>query len=381
MSAALTAASLSTAAAAADYRVEYRAYSAAIEAGDVDAATLHGEKAWRLAEVELGENGNTAALAVNYGQLVAETAPTKAAEAFDRAIVLAERGFGDFDVWDLRLRARLAHFHADPEKRSNNEALAAALDQYRAAGGPPTYDSALSAQRLAAAESAKGSKSDLRKATTLADAAVADARVLDPVEIALLRDSLMLAAITRIAPRERNAKELGAAVLMLDEAISLFPAQNGIDKFDRRLGKALAWRVVVGSIVDSIGSSHELITGSRIRHGEDLEDAVAKAEAASPFRKYGVTWATSRPETCTVEWKERKPPAFPSEKAKNGEIGAAVIGYDLVGDRVSRAIVLGEVGEFGEEARRSTSEWTLSKPVPAECGVNLLSTFVFAIVG
>ena len=368
--------------AAADYRAAYRAYTAAMEAGDYAAAEREAENAWRLAETELGDNPNTAVLAVNYAQLVAESAPAKAAEAYERALALAEKGVSDLDPDDLKLRARLARFYAAPAGKgeAEAEALAAALAAYRAAGGPPSHESAHASLRLATDAAAKGGDRNLEKAASLADAAAADARALDRADTRLLREALTIAGVARTARRERKAEDIAEAVLLLDEAISLYPPQRAIDAFDPELGYVLAWRAAVGAVANSLGGAPRVSTGTRIPEGENLKLALEQAARRSPYSDSGVKWAQPHPETCEINWEKREPAEYPRIKLRSGDIGSAVIGYDLEGTRVVRAVILGEVGDFGEASRKAALAWTLAEPVAPECARNLITNFAFVIV-
>ena len=49
----------------AEYLIEYRAFRAALEAGDTVRATAHAETAWQAAEELLGDDPQTATLAYN----------------------------------------------------------------------------------------------------------------------------------------------------------------------------------------------------------------------------------------------------------------------------------------------------------------------------
>ena len=71
-----------------DYKAEYKAYNAAIEAGDEAEAIKRAEAAWQAAETELGDNQTTAILAYNYASLIYDKQPEKTTAAINRVMAL-----------------------------------------------------------------------------------------------------------------------------------------------------------------------------------------------------------------------------------------------------------------------------------------------------
>jgi hypothetical protein len=365
----------------ADHREEYKAYQAALAAGDSAAAVAHAKKAWQDAELEIHDHKNTAVLAYNYGQEVSATDPAAAAAAFDRALHLTEIGVASLDEKDVRLRAALSHVEADPGAQAARKTLTSALTAYREQGGAASDASSRGWALIASAEMSGGGDAALARAALLADNAVADARSMSPPSTRMLIEALFVAAVARIAGSHRREEDVTAAVVMLDEAISLFPPQVDIATFDRLLARSIAWRAAIDALVKSIGSEPKVTTGARLPGGKDLKDAYQKAIANNTPYVERIQWRDPSPAGCKLDWAKRDPPAFPQSSLANGYIGAALVGYDVVGAEISNAVVLADLHDtgFGEAAIKSIAKWKLAEPVAPECGRHRLSVFQFAI--
>jgi hypothetical protein len=364
----------------ADYREEYKSYQAALAAGDVAAAAVHAKNAWRDAEQALRDHKDTAILAYNYGQAVAATDPAAAAMAFDRALHLTEIRVASLDEKDVRLRAALSHLEADPKANAAAKELKSALATYREQGGAPTDASARGWAFAAASEISRGGDVALARAAPLADNAVTDARAMSPPSTRTLIEALFTAAVARIAGSHRREEEVIAAVVMLDEAISLFPPQTDIATFDRLLAKSIAWRAAIDALVRSSGSEWGRL-GTRLPGGGDLKEAYEKSIANRTPYLERIRWRDPSPADCKLDWARRDPPEFPRSSLARGYIGATLVGYEVVGTEISNPVVLADLHEtgFGDAAIKSMTMWELAEPAAPGCGQHMLAVFQFTI--
>lgn len=90
------------------YLTEYRAFRAALDAGDRARAKVHAESAWQAAEAALGDDPQTATLAYNYSRRVLFDDADRARHALRRVI----RPVAGISSPRSRSRSTDAVFHA-----------------------------------------------------------------------------------------------------------------------------------------------------------------------------------------------------------------------------------------------------------------------------
>lgn len=358
---ALTALAVATPAAA-DYKTRYDDYRKAFEAGDLAKAVDHTQKAWREAEIALGDHKTTAILALNYANVVYDTDPAKALAAFERALAITEKGIGALNAAELRLNIAVARVAADRRDDGDVDILHSMLDAHKESGAAATYYTAEGWKIIALSEFRKGRYYAARKAS---DRALVDAETLDPRPGRLIAEALTLGAVADLMNESRrDGKQIAEAIERLDRAIVMFPMQESIDTIDPLLAKALLWRATAGAIARSGGSSETLRSVD-----EDL-DADARARM-----KMKDTPA------CPVDWERQDKPAYPAEAKNDDEVGAVLIGFDLLGDRIERTVVIAEHsgGAFKDAALSAMKTWRTKEPVSNICRKNHVIVFSFSL--
>lgn len=372
----LAAALLLSQPALADYRSDYKAYLAALDAGDTSAAAEAGERAWRAAASELGDHKTTAVLAFNFANIVAAQDPPKAIEAYERVLALIERGVSDLSKNEVEIALLGSRYDLDRTAKSAR-ALRGALERHQAAGEPATDRTVAGWRRVALRVlEERGGKMSLDNV----DSYLGEAERLAPIDRRRLVEAQILAGMARIRGFRRSSQDIAEAVTLFDRAIAQFPPQADIDSFDRLLATALAWRGSVRSIVESAGEERGAITGSRIASGPDLKQAYERATAGFDPAAEPHLFAGS-PANCDVEWADRKPPPYPKDANASGKIGTVLVGYDLNDIGVERALLLADFAGtgFGEAAIKSMDKWRLAKPVAPERRKNNLTFFYFVL--
>jgi len=360
----------------ADYKADYRAYVAALEAGDAVAAIEAGKKTWRAAEAELGDHKTVAVLAFNYANIVAPSDPAAAVEPYERALALARAGVSDLSAPELEIALLDSRFRSD-DADATKSALRDALDTYAASGAPAT-DRTIGAWRTLALV-AIGTRTR-NPSFDEADGYLAEAERIAPPDQQSLAEAQLLSGMVRIAGDRRSAQDIAEAVVLLDKAIASYAPQESIDRFDPQLALSLAWRQSIRALIESAGSAPQFRTGSRIATSDDLQKAYERATASYDPQ-------ADRPlfkdETagCQIEWKKRTPPPFPKGALVKSAIGAVLVGFDLGNDGVDRAVVLADLygTGFGAAAVKSMADWRVANPPPAECRKNNLTFFSFVI--
>jgi hypothetical protein len=364
----------------ADYKSEYKAYMAAIDAGDAQSAMSHADAAWRAAEGELGDHATTAILAYNFANLVSDTDPESAAKAYDRALAITEAGIGSLPAADLRLRGGEARLRADPDNAALADALIAILGE-TASQAEALADPSARAWRTIAAYWLGNNKSD--RAKDAADAGIPLAANSAQRDNRLYAELLLFGGVARVSKSRRTESDIIEAVSLFDAIFPLFPPQQDIDSFDSLLGLAMAWQHSIWTLTESVGGTKSIKSGSRLPTGEDLKAAYERAMQAQDEGEV-FTWREPRPEMCktAIVWKTRDPPEYPMQAIRKGYIGAVIIGYDLTEDGVLRTKVLGEVngGVLSQRAVESMSDWKLMQPPPPACAKNNVVFFGFTMV-
>ncbi len=364
---ALTAMPLS-AQAQSEHVAHYQAYHAALDNGDLTTAIDEAEKAWRAAEQNLGDHQTTAVLAYNVANLVYFTHPQKAVEPLNRVIAMTGENNDMFGVESPRLMLLLVNAVLDDDSREKEQALRTALENLELQNPPPNLLAARAWLHLAGRQMIR---KRYERAEKFADFSTRHyTPFIAPGEIEVA-NAFIIAGISRIAGRYRNTQDLRDALVLLDQAIEIFPAQTGIDTFDPKLAIALAWRstTVSAAVSDTPSASRN---GTRIKpKTPDLgADAVIKWDPALPDSS-----------ACDINWQQRPPPKYPDIAERKGYFGAVLIGYNIVGTKVDGARILAEVpatSVFGEITLESMDGWVLAEEQPPECRSNHLVEFRFA---
>jgi tetratricopeptide (TPR) repeat protein len=363
--------------AVADYKSEYKAYLAAIEAGDVVAALERSEASWRAAEIELGDDSRTAILAYNFARLAQDNnyKLEAALEAFKRAAEITGQGKGELPAAELDLTIGDLAMRLDWDNRNRAKELEAALEK---AG--PAIDPLVVARAWRTLAQAKLRWSALLDAKKAADQAVKISTGMTPKPARLLREALILGAISRLAHDRRDERDIAEAVALFGDAFPLFPPQQDIDHFDTLLAVAMSWRHSIEALVRS--SSPFFTVDSRLPTGEELNRAYKRALAKEGPEEWS-TWVTPAPPTCETDivWAERKPPKYPPRALRKAHVGSILVGYDLNDAGVERSVLLADFPEagFGEAAIQSMKDWRLKSPAPDACRKNRLTFFVYVV--
>ena len=106
----------------------YAEYNKALEAGDYSGAVQSAERAWRLAEEEIGDHQTTAILAYNYASLIYWRYTAAALEPLERAVEISGENtqiFGEEPATLMLLVVKARHKKAKPIDVENLEAALA----------------------------------------------------------------------------------------------------------------------------------------------------------------------------------------------------------------------------------------------------------------
>ena len=106
-----------------EHVVQYKAYNAALETGDMIAAAEHAEAAWRMAETELGDNPTTAVLAYNYASMMYYAQPVNAIEPLKRVIAITGPSDPQFGAEEPGIMLAYIEAATDSAPRKKNEVL------------------------------------------------------------------------------------------------------------------------------------------------------------------------------------------------------------------------------------------------------------------
>ncbi|MBB4658887.1 energy transducer TonB [Parvularcula dongshanensis] len=342
---------------------EYKAYLAAQQAGDAAATTRYAEAAWRAAETELGGHETTALLAQNYLWEVLLRDPEEAEEAAARALALGEQGLGlgNFTLTELRLADAFAKNVHHLRRRSNREALLAAIETY-----PPqealtsvlvsvydqsivrayvadeyglAYDAATLFERRLAEEPGV---SDSRQASILTNRAAA--------LIASRRSRFDSKYYSRTDAKSSAGYEerLADAQILLDAAAALFPKTKRLDEMDPNQHLTRAWNgvaVAIGRSMDYEVPEDWAFEGHRGRFSWDSLMTREGADGAEIL--------------CEVSWTKRDM-HYPAAAMRDGYIGAVLVGYHLDTDgHVIEPRVLAEIPQeiFSQTILKEMKDW------------------------
>ena len=365
------------------YLEEYKAYNAALEAGDSAGAAIHARAAWQAAEQELGDNALTAILAYNYGQLVLITDPKSALAALNRAAELRASVGADLPGKELAVYKAYAELALDPKRSRKRDDFRAALLLLEGDEYPASAEIAMMWLRLAAADV---ENRDYENGMASAARAETTFFAVEPTAHRRRAEALLLLGIATMFHNGSHPDDILAANQHFIEAGMLFPAQKDIQSFDRTLALILAWNNTAWAWLQSEAAYQaepETYTGSRIQIAIP-EKYKADPTKFSPFDYEAVFPAAKSSEACNIEWEEREPPQYPVRAFMSGYVGTALVGYNLSAElEVVDPIILAEVpGEvFGEAAVKSMAKWkvaTAPDKGPA-CMKNRLTVFTFVM--
>ena len=190
----------------------YESYLAAVDAGDYATASERGEAAWRAAETEWGESGDTGLLAYTVAQLRVSTGDLAgAAEPAARALELAPQATGLYTTDEARLLVGASLVISNPAQAQQE--LEAALSGLDGAGVAPRDDIIAARLNLASLQAA----SDTQAAAATAAKAVADSQAIMSANL-----RAHLAAAGRI---QYLAGQFGPAVGTLTQSLNLWEEQ------------------------------------------------------------------------------------------------------------------------------------------------------------
>lgn len=348
------------------YLAAYRAYNAALAAGELGTAATQARAAWRAAERELGDHRLTAILAFNFGQLVVFRDAGAAYPALSRARELREGGIADLAADMTRLYLDFAEFAVDGPTRREADRLRKSLEAFPLDGPDVNPDLALMWLKLALHDAAEERFRKAQESATTAEQAIL---ATSPESKPALAEAILIQGIAHLVPFPRKVKDVQAAHNDIVRALELFEPQADIDSFDPLFAHVLAWDHAARSALRSLDKEdypdHE---------GTDWKDR----EHVHVFRHQDTANCPK------LEWEERESPHYPGRALRKGYIGAALIGYRLAGDgTVEDARVLAEVPKetFGEVALDAVKQWRVKEIPPGDpaCFRNLTSSIMFII--
>lgn len=329
----------------------YDAYLAAVEAGDYATASQQGEAAWRAAETEWGESGDTGLLAYTIGQLRVGTGDLAGAKGpAARALELAPLATGLYTEDEARLLVGASLATENPaQARQELEAALAGLD---GAGVAPRDDIVSARLTLAQLQAAD----DPALAATTAAKAVEDSRAAGSAN---LRSHLATAGRVQYL-----AGQFGPAAFSLRESLGYWEEQEpGV--LPQPLADTLAW--------------HTLATAA-LR--QTPVDGAPAAPPAGPggvggpggFGGIGFTFVPRR--NCDIEW-EPIVTSLPEPEGTQANLGASVIMYDITEEgTVTNARIVSAVPsrQYEQEILAGMQNWKASNRVREACRTGQLQT-------
>ena len=286
-----------------------------------------------------------------------------AAKAFERALALSEAGLFAIAPADLRYLLALAEHRIDPSGRGPRRALLKALRQAEKDGATPSADLADAWATLAFNAFVASDYRVSLEASTRAEPLV---RAHLAGDNSLLTDLLIIKAISPVIGEDASKlkkKDLRAAYLILEEASALQDV-NDLYVANSRFAIIEAWQVTIAAAATT--------------NDIDMDfSALTTGEPRTP--------KTPRDDpSCSFEFEvNRVIPDFPNKDNRKGRIGAALIGYDWIGDRTENVRILAEVptrSRFGEAAVEAVEKWRLETPLPsdkAHCGTKTITWFQY----
>jgi hypothetical protein len=327
------------------YRAEYRAYDAAMEAGDEETAARHGLAAWKAAEQALGDHRLTGILAYNYGRLIILTATEQALAPLRRASALQRAGVVELAPDTLRLYLSYAEFVASGFGEEPADDLREALNTVGLQDESLIHHVAPMWLKLTVEEFSAEEYRNAEVSAAKAEAAILKA---DPNASRELAKVILLGAVASLGQTRPDRYTFQAAKEQFDRARRLFPPQKDLESFDPLLAQVMAWH-----------------RASRRALRKEMGWAPPDSGPAPPLFQYQ---ADGSLECDDFEWEEQPSPHYPPGAVLHRYYGVVVVGYRLGEDlRVHDARVLAEIpaGEqFGEFSLAALSEWR-AKSLPS----------------
>lgn len=344
----------------ANYKSEYASYRQALETGDIVGARRHGEAAWRDAEREIGDSRDTARLAFNYAELVVIDSPKMAREPYEHAQAIAKKIETGLNSEDIAAGLAYAISADASDDKLARRQLEAALEARRTAKLPASTVSGygwLSLSRAALAGK------NFERAIVFADRSVADATEASKYEKRLMRTALVIDGIAHVASPVARQRDYIRAATLFDRSFPLFPPQKDIDNFDRLLALGLSWSATIRAVAAT----------------NDLAEVKKSTFHDSPNLSDDVRWTTPQVGCAEINWKVQPSPKYPERARNRQQIGAILVGYDVAGDRIDRAIILADQtnSEFGDVTIEAMKHWIAASPVEEACSKNLLKIALF----
>jgi TonB family protein len=337
----------------------YRAYEAAVNAGNLQEAATQAHRAWQLAETKWGDTqANTASLAYKAAWSAALIGKgSDRIDAAQRAVNLAALGKDTYTSDDAKFLLAYAQFLALPnEERANNfEPLSVAA---RAVEG--TWNDVLIIDALINSAYASVGYYRGHKTIDLADRALAAITRLKPDDNTQKAVAYNLRGQGRIFTR-RNSDEARADFV---QARVLYGPMRRTD--DTTWGHLAAWEAAAQAVVHSNVAAGER-TGSRISRQSGrpirLNEAQTRAIYGGDFsacdqvkRKHSVGSSVQ----------------YPQGAIHRGIVAGIVVRTDIAPDGTTQNVrLLGAVPgqRFGESAVRGVRTWHYEVPegTPAKC--------------
>ncbi|MEO1310981.1 MAG: hypothetical protein AAFV51_08425 [Pseudomonadota bacterium] len=344
-------------ASAQDYLDAYKAYNAALERGDRAAAAEAAERAWRAAEEELGDDPSTAALAYNFGFLIAFSRPADAVEPIRRAAQLAEIGGISRD--DIAPLVAYVDFIEDQSDRGARRRLRDRLLELDDIGVRPTPTLARVWSRLSTAE-IDSLAYDIAFESALRSLAILDAS--DEDDPVARYFALLNAAAARGLSKPLREANIAEAYKYLFQARTLVPLATSRDAISPAAWQVDAWIGAFGALEAS--------------KGYDIPFPDIESEVYPPRTRADGALC---PE---FEWARRPKPKFPDNLAYKGYVGAVLVGMDFDGVATTNVRVLAEVPQkrFGEVAAKVVRKWRLKSAITdPECRKLYVAQFQFVL--
>ncbi|NOX94648.1 MAG: hypothetical protein GXP04_05995 [Alphaproteobacteria bacterium] len=341
---------------------EYKAYMAALDAGDRDAAARHSKAAWEAAEQALGDHQLTAILAFNYAQQVFISDPEAALIALRRADALVQIGLVELPETELRLYTAYAEYAINDrskEARALREALIAAENLNP---DEVTMDEASMWFLLSQRDMIR---KNYRRAIESADEAEAIINNLDPDNVDFMMRVLLIRGVAKLMPTPLSTDDIIDSHFDLDRAYWLPPPQKDFESFDPTFARIIAWHATTYSVMASMAKYEPLKSSSN---------------GPRPIFETDI----DAPEDCGIEWETRIPPKYPRKELANGYIGAVIVIFDISDTgNILHPRILSEVPtkKFSKIVLQSAESWRI-KTMPIDhpsCRLNLRSVFAFTL--
>ncbi|GGY41075.1 energy transducer TonB [Parvularcula lutaonensis] len=331
------------------WREHYRAFAAAMTAGDEAAAIQHAEAAWLAASRQREPGENRALLAQNSGLMAGTSDPGAALPALKDALALSERGFGVQNYGPDTLRFLVAEAEAAMSPSGRTIGRAADLIpriSLQERTSEPILKARIRLRSLSEEKRQWGSLEAVAGGMSDDYASMPDVSAQRKIEAEALRFIAVLSdpprdghrgATTMDEGREgrRYAKRMDASVERFAAIQKEIGPQESLERFDPFLAQAMAWHTMVTAYQGSYDPD---------ARGRDRRMPVAPTVLQGAC-KMEIPW-------------ERQPLDFPDRMS--GYNGAVVIGYHLDDDgRTTGLRILSELPSerFGDAMLQQVAKW------------------------